>query len=160
MFSITSISPHCGQPTLLTSSPSNQNAGQIPFPSGSFIRASKRPYLCENFPFDLIRPEVYHLAIPSLPVKRSFKAVMTRFPSLRSTFFSLDVYVSNSSFPNPPPPRSNPHFAGSGLVPSAPLNSSLHVSLHPLSGMFAGAAERQVKHNIVVATEARTHRNL
>lgn len=39
-FSMTSISPLAGQPTLPMSSPSIQNAGHMPCPRGTFIRAS------------------------------------------------------------------------------------------------------------------------
>src|SRR5260221_345621 len=49
MFSMMSISPHCGQPAEVTSAPIIQNAGHIPWPAGSFMRASMRPYLTANF---------------------------------------------------------------------------------------------------------------
>jgi len=55
MFSMMSISPLSGQPTALISEPSIQNAGQIPCPRGMRIRASMRPYLCENNPWVLRR---------------------------------------------------------------------------------------------------------
>jgi hypothetical protein len=42
-FSITSISPLLGHPTLPMSLPSIQNAGHRPCPRGTFSRASNRP---------------------------------------------------------------------------------------------------------------------
>jgi hypothetical protein len=43
MFSMMSISPHCGQPTLVMLVPSIQNAGQIPWPNGRRMRDSIVP---------------------------------------------------------------------------------------------------------------------
>ena len=40
MFSITSISPHCGQPAASMSAPNIQKAGQIPCPCGIWRRVS------------------------------------------------------------------------------------------------------------------------
>ena len=59
MFSMTSISPHDGQFTVLMLSPIIQNAGQIPCPSGIWMRASNRPYCWLNFPSVLMRALVY-----------------------------------------------------------------------------------------------------
>ena len=59
MFSMMSISPHDGQLTLPMLAPSIQNAGQMPCPSGIWMRASKRPYFCENFPLLSRRALVY-----------------------------------------------------------------------------------------------------
>jgi hypothetical protein len=43
MFSMTSISPQSGQPTVPMSSPSIQNAGHMPWPRDIFRRTSKWP---------------------------------------------------------------------------------------------------------------------
>ena len=58
-FSMTSISPLAGQPTLPMSSPSIQNAGHMPWPRGTFIRVSTCPYVGVNLPEVLSRAEVY-----------------------------------------------------------------------------------------------------
>ena len=50
--------PQAGQPACGKSSPSIQKAGQIPWPCGSLIRASKRPYCLLNLPWVFNRPEV------------------------------------------------------------------------------------------------------
>ena len=42
-FSMMSISPQAGQPTLSMPAPSIQMAGQVPRPVGSFARTSTRP---------------------------------------------------------------------------------------------------------------------
>ena len=54
-----SISPQAGHPTVSKFSPSIQNAGQIPLPVGSAMRASTVPYLNANLPLVSMRAEVY-----------------------------------------------------------------------------------------------------
>ena len=44
---------------VLMFAPSIQNAGQSPRPSGIWMRASKRPYCCENLPLVRRRALVY-----------------------------------------------------------------------------------------------------
>ena len=56
--SITSISPHAGHPTSAMSVPSIQNAGQVPSPPGTRIRASTRPYRRWTAPSVTRRAEV------------------------------------------------------------------------------------------------------
>ena len=58
MFSMMSISPQAGQPALPMSLPSIQNAGQMPWPYGTLMRASKRPYGCSNVPCVFSRADV------------------------------------------------------------------------------------------------------
>ncbi len=57
-FSMTSISPHAGQPTWPMSAPSIQNAGQMPCPRGILMRASTRPYCAVKVPSVFSRAEV------------------------------------------------------------------------------------------------------
>src|SRR6266850_6848980 len=83
IFSITSISPHLGQPTLLISLPSIQNAGHIPCPEGILMRASNRPYACLKLPTVFMRAELYwHRPYQHrfLRGRVSLMAVITRFP--------------------------------------------------------------------------------
>jgi hypothetical protein len=56
--SITSISPHSGQPTASMSVPSIQNAGHTPWPAGTRMRASTRPWRTVTAPFVINRAEV------------------------------------------------------------------------------------------------------
>jgi hypothetical protein len=82
MFSMMSISPLFGQPTLPMLLPRAQNAGQIPCPPGSWMRASMCPYCCVNLPAVLSRAEVY-VQLPyqqPYPAGFSLRAVMTRCP--------------------------------------------------------------------------------
>ncbi len=58
-FSMMSISPESGQPTWPRSLPSIQNAGHMPWPRGTCMRASTCPYWAVNFPAVLSRAEVY-----------------------------------------------------------------------------------------------------
>ena len=58
MFSMMSISPHRGQPTVAMLLPSIQKAGQIPWPNGSLMRASMRPYCTVNQSCVFSRAEV------------------------------------------------------------------------------------------------------
>ena len=55
---MTSISPHAGHPAESMSPPRSQKAGQIPCPSGSWMRASKRPYVVSKSPWVLMRADV------------------------------------------------------------------------------------------------------
>ena len=59
MFSMTSISPQAGQRAFSVSSPNIQKAAHMPWPTGSLMRASKRPYACENLPAVFSLAEVY-----------------------------------------------------------------------------------------------------
>jgi hypothetical protein len=54
---MTSISPHAGQPTRSMLVPSAQNAGQIPAPRGTRMRASTRPNANESFSFVISRAD-------------------------------------------------------------------------------------------------------
>ena len=58
MFSMMSISPQVGHPTVPISLPNIQKAGHIPCPYEILMRASKRPYCCSNLPEVFIRAEV------------------------------------------------------------------------------------------------------
>src|SRR5689334_13375666 len=92
MFSIMSISPQVGQPTVSMSLPNIQNAGQTPCPRGILIRASKRPYLRSNFPFVINLAEVYwHGPYQQLSVRggRSLTALITSEPEPSRKAFSV-----------------------------------------------------------------------
>jgi hypothetical protein len=56
MFSMTSISPASGHPPPV---PSIQNAGQMPWPRGILMRASKRPYVWVKVAAVSSRADVY-----------------------------------------------------------------------------------------------------
>src|SRR6266404_4916356 len=107
--SMTSISPHSGQPEVLMLDPSSQNAGQIPAPMGSFMRASMRPY------WRFSTPSVFRRAEVQAPFV--LMAEMTRLPLPSRTALGVAVlqgltlepaaqYTSSSLFPHPPPPLS------------------------------------------------------
>src|ERR1043166_9111983 len=68
IFSMMSISPHCGQPAESMFTPSIQKAGQSPWPRGTRIRASKRPYAWAKSPLVLSRVDVYR----HLPYQHSY----------------------------------------------------------------------------------------
>src|SRR6266481_6348616 len=74
-FSMMSISPDCGQPTVEILLPSIQNAGHNPVADGSFMRASMRPYwkVAAEIPCVFRRAEV-HVPLAVL------MALITRFP--------------------------------------------------------------------------------
>src|SRR6185312_220813 len=111
MFSMTSISPQLGQFTLSMLAPIIQNAGQIPCPSGIWMRASKRPYFCENLPL-LNRRALVYLQGPFDGYEQvcdeapSVVAVMTRLPPFMTAFCVPSVEYSSSWLPQPPPPTS------------------------------------------------------
>src|SRR5687768_2629575 len=83
MFSMMSISPLVGQPTLPMLLPSIQNAGHRPCPRGTRRRASNRPYACVNVADVSMRAEVYwHEPYQhEKPDGFSRRAVMTRLPA-------------------------------------------------------------------------------
>ena len=72
--------------------PSIQKAGQMPCPSGIWMRASKRPYFCENFPL-LSRRALVYLHGPLLGYEQVYDdapvvvAVMTRLPPWTTAFW-------------------------------------------------------------------------
>jgi len=53
-----SISPHAGQFTVVMLSPSIQKAGHMPWPKGTLMRDSMRPYSIPQRPSVLMRAEV------------------------------------------------------------------------------------------------------
>jgi hypothetical protein len=78
--SITSISPHSGQPTASMSVPSIQNAGHMPRPAGTWIRASTRPCRSATASFVISRADV---RVPS----GSPRAVIASRPAPSSAAF-------------------------------------------------------------------------
>src|SRR6266436_5742258 len=107
--SMTSISPQRGQPEVLMLDPRSQNAGQIPAPIGSFMRASMRPYWRFSMLSVFMRVEVQVLFV--------LMAEMTRLPLPSRNALGVAVpqgltlepaaqYTSSSLFPHPPPPVS------------------------------------------------------
>lgn len=91
MFSMMSISPLLGQPTLPRSLPSIQKAGQMPWPRGILMRASKRPYAWVKVLAVFSRAEVYWHCPYQQPRPASvfFRAVMTRLPWPSSAAFDV-----------------------------------------------------------------------
>ena len=81
MFSMMSISPQSGQPTVPMSAPSIQNAGQMPWPARELqARLEAAVGLLE--PALGLEPGRGVVAgVPSAPVKSSRRAVMTSVPS-------------------------------------------------------------------------------
>ena len=79
-----SSSPRPGQavPPDPESSPCIQNAGHTPWPAGTLIRDSNRPYRWVNLFFVSTRPDVYwHVPYQQpVPARVSLRAVMARFP--------------------------------------------------------------------------------
>ena len=123
-----SISPHTGHPTSSKFAPSIQNAGQIPCPRGSLMRASNRPFCSSNRSLVVILPEVY-----GCPRYSSSRAVIARLPApSRETFSARSVSYSSWALPQSVP-MSKRQLAGSGSWPAGPSNSSSHTSCQSVS---------------------------
>ena len=58
MYSMMSISPEAAQPPYVSSLKNIQKAGHIPWPTGSLIRATNRPYVQSPFERVFMRVEV------------------------------------------------------------------------------------------------------
>src|SRR3954452_7699650 len=125
-FSMMSISPHCGQPTLPMSEPSIQNAGHMPCPRGSFIRASMCPEDAVNLPEELSRADVYSQApYQQLFPLFSFLAVITRWPWPSSAALAVPSVYHCRSWVFTLSPVSWTHFPPSTPLPAGPSKSSV-----------------------------------